>query len=94
MNAPITLAERLSVLKLWQIAAAGGLAVLAGLFAVAGVAHLGYGLFSEWGWVALFHIAASGAAYWFISRPFIEAYLYRQFLDAWTDVESIFAEED
>jgi hypothetical protein len=69
-------------LKPWQIITLGGIAVAAGFFAVALVAHVGYSLFpGGWIWVGVVHLLANGAAYWFISKPFIEAYLLRIFLD-------------
>ena len=66
----------------WQIVTLGVLAVLAGLLAVAGVAHLAYSLFpGAWGWVAAFHLAGTGAAWFFITRPFVQAYMLRTFLE-------------
>ena len=69
-------------LQPWLIAALGGIAVLAGMFAVANLAHLGYVLLpGAWGWVAAFHLAGTGAAFFLISKPFIQAYMLRTFLE-------------
>jgi len=79
--------EDLARLKPWVIVAAGGLATLIGLLVVAGLSHLGYTLFPEaWGWVAVFHIGGSAAALLYISKPFIEAYSLRHFMDSWRDI--------
>lgn len=68
--------ERISYLKPWLILTAGGLVVLAGMFAVALLSHWGYSQFPDgFAWVSVFHLAGTGAAYWLLSRPFIQAYM-------------------
>lgn len=69
-------------LQPWLIALLGGISVLAGMFAVAILAHLGYTLFpGAWGWVGTFHILGTGAAFFFIAKPFIVAHMLRTFLE-------------
>jgi hypothetical protein len=69
-------------LQPWLIIALGGIAGLAGMFAVASLAHLGYTLFpGAWGWVGTFHVLGTGAAWFLISKPFIEAHMLREFLE-------------
>ena len=78
--------ERIARLRSWWIVAAGAAAVLLGMVGVAVVATGGYAMFPDgYGWVAVFHILGTGAAFFWISRPFIEAYMYREFLDSWEE---------
>lgn len=80
--------ERIALLLTrWQIVAAGVVALLAGLVVIAFLAHLGYALLpGAYGWVAVFHIIGSGAAGFYISRPFIEAWMFRHLLDGWQKI--------
>lgn len=71
----------------WRIILAGSLAVLSGMFLVASLSHLGYALFTDWGWVVVFHIVGSGAAYFFISRPFVIAFHLRVWRDQYPPLD-------
>lgn len=79
--------ERISNLKPWQIVTLGGVSVLTGLVTVGILAAVAYEMFPDsYGCVAIAHIIASGAAFFFIARPFIEGWLFRQLLGHWQDI--------
>lgn len=76
--------ERIAAFNRWTIAGLGIISVAGGVAIVAILATLGYALFpGAYGWVAVFHIIGSGAAGFYISRPFMEAWLYRRCVDTW-----------
>jgi hypothetical protein len=83
MNERITLAERISALKLWQITGLGITTVAAGVFSVAILANLLYNVLGgDWWWaVAIFHIFASGAAFIYLPKPFILAWETRNWVE-------------
>lgn len=69
-------------LKPWQIIITGVVAVLSALFVVTTLAHLGYALLpGAWGLVAAFQLVGTGATWFFVTKPFVDGYLLRNFLD-------------
>lgn len=76
--------EQLAFMKLWQSIGLYVAAILVAAGSVAIVAGVGYTLFPDaFGWVALFHIAGSGAAGYFVTVPFVDAWVFRRLLNGW-----------
>lgn len=74
----------LTRLKYWQIVTLGALATLAGLLALAFLAHVGYNEFPDaFGWVLTGHLLGGFLVAWFVPGPFIEAYLDKQAMAAY-----------
>lgn len=86
--------ERLSNFKGWQIICLGIASLLGGLGLITLVAHFCYHLFpGAWGPIAAAHFLGAGLAWWFISRPFVEAYVLRSFTDSWERIHAAYQKE-